>query len=134
MNRIWTGGKVKANGGDRLQETIFLYIKIARRKVLRYKSCFSAFFFITSKYIKIMNKKIKNNKTSNKKDIKINNKIDNMRNKDLFETKLTMFETEVKKVGYLIRRNELDQAYDQVGFILEKIGDLRTLLNTEHQD
>jgi len=81
-----------------------------------------------------MNKKIKNNKTSNKKDIKINNKIDNMRNKDLFETKLTMFETEVKKVGYLIRRNELDQAYDQVGFILEKIGDLRTLLNTEHQD
>jgi len=73
-----------------------------------------------------MNKKIKNNKTSNKKD--------NMRNKDLFETKLTMFETEVKKVGYLIRRNELDQAYDQVGFILEKIGDLRTLLNTEHQD
>jgi len=126
MNRIWTGGKVRANGGDRLQETIFLYIKIARRKVLRYKSCFSAFFFITSKYIKIMNKKIKNNKTSNKKD--------NMRNKDLFETKLTMFETEVKKVGYLIRRNELDQAYDQVGFILEKIGDLRTLLNTEHQD
>jgi septation ring formation regulator EzrA len=57
-----------------------------------------------------------------------------MRNKDLFEQKLERFEAEVKKVGYLVRRNELDEAYERVGELLEKIGDLRTLLNTESQD
>lgn len=57
-----------------------------------------------------------------------------MRNKDLFEQKLTRFESEVKKMGYHIHRNELDVAYAKVEELLEKIGDLRTLLNTEHQD
>lgn len=57
-----------------------------------------------------------------------------MRNRDLFEQKLTRFESEVKKVGYHIRRNESDVAFELVGDILEKIEDLRTLLNTEHQD
>jgi len=57
-----------------------------------------------------------------------------MRNKDLFEQKLERFEAEVKKVGYLVRRNELDEAYERVGELLETIGDLRTLLNTESQD
>jgi len=57
-----------------------------------------------------------------------------MRKKDLFEQKLERFEAEVKKVGYLVRRNELDEAYERVGELLEKIGDLRTLLNTESQD
>jgi hypothetical protein len=57
-----------------------------------------------------------------------------MRNKELFEQKLERFEAEVKTIGYHIHRNELDVAYSQVEVLLEKIGDLRTLLNTEHQD
>jgi hypothetical protein len=57
-----------------------------------------------------------------------------MRNKDLFEQKLERFEAEVKKMGYYIHRNELDVAFNKVAELLEKIGDLRTLLNTESQD
>lgn len=57
-----------------------------------------------------------------------------MRNKDLFEQKLERFESEVKKMGYLIHRNELDEAYTKVAELLERIADLRTLLNTESQD
>ena len=57
-----------------------------------------------------------------------------MRNKDLFVQKLERFEAEVKNMGYNIHRNELDTAYALVENLLEKIGDLRTLLNTESQD
>jgi hypothetical protein len=57
-----------------------------------------------------------------------------MRNKNLFEQKLERFEAEVKGMGYNIHKNELDTAYSLVENLLEKIGDLRTLLNTEHQD
>ena len=57
-----------------------------------------------------------------------------MRNKDLFESKLERFEAEVKKTGYHIRTHELDIAYEKIQELLEKIGDLRTLLNTESQD
>jgi hypothetical protein len=57
-----------------------------------------------------------------------------MRNKDLFEQKLTRFEAEVKKIGYHIHRNEQSEAYAKVEELLEKIGDMRTLLNTEYQD
>lgn len=57
-----------------------------------------------------------------------------MRNKDLFEQKLERFEADVKSMGYNIHKNELDIAYSLVEVLLEKIGDLRTLLNTEHQD
>ena len=57
-----------------------------------------------------------------------------MRNKDLFVQKLERFEAEVKSMGYNIHRNELDAAYELVEVLLEKIGDLRTLLNTESQD
>lgn len=57
-----------------------------------------------------------------------------MRNKNLFEQKLERFEAEVKNMGYNIHKNELDTAYGLVEVLLEKIGDLRTLLNTEHQD
>lgn len=57
-----------------------------------------------------------------------------MRNKVLFENKLENFEALVKKVGYHIRRNELDIAYDLIETLLEKIGDMQTLLNTESQD
>jgi len=57
-----------------------------------------------------------------------------MRNKDLFVVKLERFESEVKKMGYHIHKNERDEAYTKVEELLEKIGDLRTLLNTESQD
>lgn len=57
-----------------------------------------------------------------------------MRNKNLFEQKLERFESQVKNMGYNIHKNELDIAYQLVEDLLEKIGDLRTLLNTEHQD
>ena len=57
-----------------------------------------------------------------------------MRNKDLFEQKLEKFEAEVKKQGYHIRRGENDIAYERVEELLEKIADMRTLLNTESQD
>ena len=57
-----------------------------------------------------------------------------MRNKDLFEQKLERFEAEVKNMGYNIHKRELDVAYELVETLLEKIGDLRTLLNTESQD
>lgn len=57
-----------------------------------------------------------------------------MRNKQLFEQKVERFEAEVKKMGYHIHKNELDIAYNLVEDLLEKLADLRTLLNTEHQD
>lgn len=57
-----------------------------------------------------------------------------MRNKTLFEQKLERFESEVKKIGYHIHRNEQVESYAKVEELLEKIGDLRTLLNTESQD
>ena len=57
-----------------------------------------------------------------------------MRNKDLFEQKLERFEAEVKNMGYNIHKHNLDEAYALVENLLEKIGDLRTLLNTESQD
>jgi hypothetical protein len=57
-----------------------------------------------------------------------------MRNKNLFEQKLERFEAEVKKQGYHIRRGEHDTAFKKVEELLEKIQDMRTLLNTEEQD
>lgn len=57
-----------------------------------------------------------------------------MRNKDLFEQKLERFESEVKRVGYHVHRNEQTLAFEKVDELLEKIADMRTLLNTESQD
>lgn len=57
-----------------------------------------------------------------------------MRNKVLLENKLENFESLVKKVGYHIRRNELNTAYDLIETLLEKLSDMQTLLNTESQD
>lgn len=57
-----------------------------------------------------------------------------MRNKDLFQQKLERFEAEVKNIGYHIHRNEQAIAYAKVEELLGKIGDMQTLLNTEHQD
>lgn len=57
-----------------------------------------------------------------------------MRNKNLFERKLEKFESEVKLVTYHINRNERDVTFEILKGLLEKIDDMRTLLNTESQD
>lgn len=57
-----------------------------------------------------------------------------MRNKILFESKLENLEALIKKVGYHIHRNERDIAYNLIENLLEKLGDMQTLLNTESQD
>jgi hypothetical protein len=57
-----------------------------------------------------------------------------MRNKDVVQAKLERLEAEVKNIGFHIRRNEGDAAYTKVATVLEAIGDIRTLLNTETQD
>lgn len=57
-----------------------------------------------------------------------------MRNKILFESKLENLEALIKRVGYHIHRNERDIAYNLIENLLEKLGDMQTLLNTETQD
>ena len=104
--------------------------KIARRNLwklwIRYKSCFPKKKCITSLYNK--NILIINNK------INLINKLEKMRTKEVILAKLERLETEIKQVGYFIRRAETDVAFDKVAMVLEHIGDIRTILNTEHQD
>jgi hypothetical protein len=57
-----------------------------------------------------------------------------MRNKELFVRKLEKFESEVKLAAYHFYRKELQEGSDKVMELLERIGDMRTLLNTEEQD
>ena len=57
-----------------------------------------------------------------------------MRNKELFVRKLEKFESEVKLAAYHFCRKELQEGSDKVMELLERIGDMRTLLNTEEQD
>lgn len=57
-----------------------------------------------------------------------------MRNKEVVQNKLERLEAEIKLIGYHIRRNELDIAFEKVGTVLEALADTKTLLNTERQD
>jgi hypothetical protein len=57
-----------------------------------------------------------------------------MRNKDVVQTKLERLESEVKKVGYNIHKGDLNLAYEKIQVVLDAIGDIHTLLNTETQD
>jgi hypothetical protein len=57
-----------------------------------------------------------------------------MRNKEVVQIKLERLEAEVKLIGYNIHKGDRDKAYEKVTVVLEAIGDIRTLLNTEHQD
>jgi hypothetical protein len=90
------------------------------------KSCFPKINFITSPYNKLIFKII-NNKN-------LINQINKMRNKDVVQIKLERLEAEVKNIGYNIHKGDRDTAYAKVSEVLEAIGDIRTLLNTEHQD
>lgn len=90
------------------------------------KSCFPKKKFVTSIY----NKEIV--KINNK--INLINKLEKMRYKEVVLIKLERLEAEMKNVGYHIHKNDRDEAYAKVGEILEAIGDIRTLLNSEQQD
>jgi hypothetical protein len=57
-----------------------------------------------------------------------------MRNKQVVENRLQRLESEVKNVGYLIRTQNLDEAFNKIETILEHIGDIQTFLNGESQD
>ncbi|HMS90712.1 MAG TPA: hypothetical protein PKC87_00615 [Candidatus Absconditabacterales bacterium] len=57
-----------------------------------------------------------------------------MRNKELIENKLERLTAEIKLIGYHIRRDESDIAYEKVGEVIDKIEDINTLLRTENQD
>jgi hypothetical protein len=57
-----------------------------------------------------------------------------MRNRDVVQIKLERLEAEVKLIGYNIHKADRDTAYEKVSVVLEAIGDIRTLLNTENQD
>lgn len=56
-----------------------------------------------------------------------------MRNKEVILTKLERLEAEIKLVGYNVRTANQDLAYEKVGKVLEDLGDIRSLINTEHQ-
>lgn len=93
---------------------------------LPHKSCFPKKKFITSLYNKLIFKIINN--------INLINQINKMRNKEVVQIKLERLEAEVKNIGYNIHKGDRDLAYEKVSLVLEAIGDIRTLLNTEHQD
>lgn len=57
-----------------------------------------------------------------------------MRNKELFERKFDRFESEIKLVDYQVNRGENSNASEKLRELLERLDDLRTLLNTESQD
>ena len=57
-----------------------------------------------------------------------------MRNKEVVQNKLERLEAEIKLVGYNIRTANSDLAFEKVGKVLEDLADIKTLINTEHQD
>ena len=57
-----------------------------------------------------------------------------MKNKEAIQTKLERVQAKVKKIGYHIRRNELEEGYNMVERILNDTADIQTLLNRETQD
>jgi hypothetical protein len=57
-----------------------------------------------------------------------------MRNKSLIQQKVEKVESLLKLIGYSIRRAEYDNAYSNVEVTIEKLEEIRTLLNTEVQD
>jgi hypothetical protein len=57
-----------------------------------------------------------------------------MKTKEAIQTKLERVEAKVKKIGYHIRRNELEEGYNMVERVLNDTADIQTLLNRETQD
>lgn len=57
-----------------------------------------------------------------------------MRYKTSVEEKLERLESRLKRIGYNIKSNNRDEAFDEIGKVLEYISEIRTLLNKETQD
>ena len=57
-----------------------------------------------------------------------------MRNKEVIENNIERIEGKVKKVGYHIKRNEMQEGFDLIEKILEITSNIQTLLNREVQD
>jgi len=57
-----------------------------------------------------------------------------MINKKVIESILERIEARVKKIGYHIKRDELDTGYWSIEVILEDISNIQTLLNRETEN
>jgi len=57
-----------------------------------------------------------------------------MKTKEVIQTKLERIEAKAKKIGYHIRLEEYNEAYDMVQKILDDTADIQTYLNRETQD
>lgn len=57
-----------------------------------------------------------------------------MRNKEVIENNIERIEAKIKKVGYHIKRNEMQEGFDLIEKILEITSNIQTLLNREVQD
>ena len=57
-----------------------------------------------------------------------------MRNKTLVQNKMDKVESLLKLIGYSINRGEYEKGYKTVEDVIEKLEEVRTLLNTETQD
>ena len=107
---------------------------IRRQKSLnKIQGCINKIYFVFSLNRFIKRIEIDNKINNNSININNNNKL-KMRNKEVILTKLERLEAEIKLVGYNIRTANQDAAYEKVGKVLEDLSDIRTLINTEHQD
>lgn len=57
-----------------------------------------------------------------------------MKTKEVIQNKLERVEAKVKKIGYHIRREEYNTAYDMIEKVLSDTADIQTYLNRETQD
>ncbi len=57
-----------------------------------------------------------------------------MKTKEVIQTKLERIEAKAKKIGYHIRLEEYNEAFDMVQKILDDTADIQTYLNRETQD
>lgn len=57
-----------------------------------------------------------------------------MKTKEVIQTKLERVEAKVKKIGYHIRREEYDTAFNMIEKILDDTADIQTYLNRETQE
>jgi len=54
-----------------------------------------------------------------------------MKNKELFQQKVTRIESMMNTIGRSVATNERDQAFDQIEKVKSMLGDLQTMLNRE---
>ena len=54
-----------------------------------------------------------------------------MKNKELFQQKVTRIESMMNSIGRSVATNERNQAFDQIEKVKYMLGDLQTMLNRE---